>query len=956
MDESWETADRIFDAALDRPASERAAFLAEACGADAALRALVERLLAEAETLDAFLSPAGALEGPFGRSLAAALDEADTPAAGTAVGRYRLGPELGRGGMAVVYQAERADGLFEQKVAVKLVKRGSDTDEVLRRFEQERRILASLTHPGIARILDGGAAADGRPYFAMEHVEGRPIDAWCDERRLTVGARLRLFVRVARAVEHAHHNLIVHRDLKPSNILVTPEGHPKLLDFGIAKLLEDAGAPDITGTDVRVLTPAYASPEQLRGEPVTTASDVYQLGLLLYILLTGVHPYRGARDSAAALTRAILEEDPPRPSLAVATGEARDAKDRALARGLGPEKLARSLAGDLDTIVLAALRKDPEQRYGDVGQLVDDVERHLRFEPVRARRAGTVYRVERFVRRHWLLVTVAGLGLAGLSAGLFVAGREARRAEHRFQEVRRLARAMIFELDERIAPLPGSTPARQYVVATSLTYLDGLLAEAGGDPELRRELADAYERVGDVQGHPRSANLGQPQAALRSYERALALRTEPDAIATPDDARALARLRTRYADVLENEGRLAEARTALAAALDTLRPLASHAGATAQDRRLLVDALTSLGIVEARDNNEDSAVDAHREALTAAEAWSRAAPDPSARRALAMAEARVANALGELGDVDASLAGHRRAVAALDELARAAPADLGLRRDLRIALSWLGNVQGVPGYMNVGDTAGAAASYRRVLELSRALPDADPRDARARIDWLNACWRLASILAEGSPAESIALVEQGLTTLRELRTEAPDSFDLARREVALQVTLADALARSGQGDRALAVLRDAGAAANALDGRAPGDIGLRALHRSLLRREGELLLRRGDTAAARDASERALAVAEAWARDKPRDPYALWVLAESYASLGRIARASAAEARRPPAARREDAQAAEAWLRKSLQVWQDWPRRAATSGFDRTRREQAEREWADAQRALAAAR
>ncbi|HET9317803.1 MAG TPA: serine/threonine-protein kinase, partial [Vicinamibacteria bacterium] len=523
MDGSWETADRIFDAALDRPAAERAAFLDEACAGDDALRALVERLLAEAETLDAFLAPAGALGGAVARSLTAS-DDGDAPAAGTSVGRYRLGPELGRGGMAVVYLAERADGLFDQKVAVKLVKRGSDTDEVLRRFEQERRILASLTHPGIARLLDGGAAADGRPYFAMEHVEGRPIDAWCDERRLGIAARLRLFVRVARAVEHAHHNLVVHRDLKPSNILVTPEGHPKLLDFGIAKLLEDAGASDITASDVRVLTPAYASPEQIRGEPVSTASDVYQLGLLLYILLTGVHPYRGARDSAAALIRAILDEDPPRPSLAAAGGDGRSAHEAALARGLTPEKLRRALAGDLDTIVVTALRKDAGQRYGDVGQLVDDVERHLRFEPVRARRAGPAYRVERFLRRHWLLATVAGLGLAGLSIGLVVAAREARRAEHRFQEVRRLARAMIVDLDERIAPLPGSTPARQYVVATSLTYLDGLLAEAGDDPALRRELAEAYERVGDVQGHPRSANLGQPQAALRSYERALALR------------------------------------------------------------------------------------------------------------------------------------------------------------------------------------------------------------------------------------------------------------------------------------------------------------------------------------------------------------------------------------------------------------------------------------------------
>ena len=957
MDDTWQRADRIFDAALDRPAVERAAFLDEACAGDGALRVLVERLLAEAETLDAFMTPAGALEGAVARSLTLATDEGDTPAAGTSVGRYRLGPELGRGGMAVVYLAERADGLYEQKVAVKLVKRGSDTDEVLRRFEQERRILASLTHPGIARILDGGAAADGRPYFAMEHVEGRPIDAWCDERRLGIAERLRLFVRAARAVEHAHHNLVVHRDLKPSNILVTPEGHPKLLDFGIAKLLEDAGASDITAWDVRVLTPAYASPEQLRGEPVATASDVYQLGLLLYILLTGLHPYRGARDSAAALTRAILEEDPPRPSLAVAGGgDERSARDRALARGLTPEKLGRALAGDLDTIVLAALRKDPEQRYGDVGQLVDDVERHLRFEPVRARRAGPAYHVERFVRRHWLLVTVAGLGLAGLSIGLVVAAREARRAEHRFQEVRRLARAMIFDLDERIAPLPGSTPARQYVVATSLTYLDGLLAEAGDDPGLRRELAEAYERVGDVQGHPRSANLGQPQAALHSYERALALRTQLDAPASDDDARALARLRTRIADVLEAEGRLDEARASLDAALATLRPLATGPAPGPHDRRLLVEALTSLGIVHARGNDATAALATHREALAAAEAWSRTDATPSARGALAMAEARAANALMEQGDVDAGLAGHRHAVSVLDELARTSPTDTGLRRDLRIALSWLGNVQGVPGFLNAGDTAGAIESYRRVLELSRALTDVDPRDARARLDWLNACWRLASVLSESAPAESIALVEQALAALAALREDAPDSFDLERREAALRVALADALAGAEQHARALAVLREAGLTADKLEARAPADVGVRALRRSVLRREADLLRRTGEAVAARDKGERALALAEAWARDKPRDPYALWALADSYATLGRIALGLAQEPRRPPASRRDEARAAEAWFRRSLEVWQGWPQRAASSRFDQSRRAQAARELEDAQRLLAAAR
>jgi hypothetical protein len=292
-------------------------------------------------------------------------------------------------------------------------------------------------------------------------------------------------------------------------------------------------------------------------------------------------------------------------------------------------------------------------------------------------------------------------------------------------------------------------------------------------------------------------------------------------------------------------------------------------------------------------------------------------------------------------------------VAALDALVRASPDDQGLRRDQRLALSWLGNVQGVPGFVNAGDVAGATASYRRVLELSRALTDADPRDARARLDWLNACWRLASVLSERAPAEALALVEQALGELGALRADAPDSFDLARREVALQVTQADALARLGQRDRALAVLRAARPAADDLGARIPGDVGVRAMRRSLLRREGDLLHAAGDAVAGRQAHEDALALAEAWSREKPDDPYALWALAESYASLGRVALAAARERGRPPASRREEAGAAEAWLRRSLAVWEDWPRRASTSTFDRTRREQAARDLAEAERVLA---
>ena len=313
--------------------------------------------------------------------------------------------------MAVVYLAERADGEFEQQVAVKLIKRGIDTDEVMRRFAQERQILAQARHPGVARLLDAGTTEDGRPYFVMEHVDGRPIDVYCDEERLTVEQRLRLFQQVAEAVAYAHRNLVVHRDIKPSNILVTSEGEAKLLDFGIARFLdEDAGA---TRTKQRFLTPAYASPEQLAGEPVTTASDIYQLGLLLCRLLSGSGPYDTESSSPSQIEDAVLNKPPRRPSVMV-TSPSQSAADPAAigrARRTTPEALRRELLGDLDTIVLTCLRREPDRRYPSTAQLIDDVERYLTGRPVTARPDTLSYRFGKLIRRHKVTAAMAAIAL-----------------------------------------------------------------------------------------------------------------------------------------------------------------------------------------------------------------------------------------------------------------------------------------------------------------------------------------------------------------------------------------------------------------------------------------------------------------------------------------------------------------------------------------------------------------
>jgi serine/threonine-protein kinase len=405
----WRRLDALLDKALVREPDERTAFLRATCGDDpplyAELVALLERVdegeRAFGERATAFVAPF--FEGTGEATAEGLADEALAP--GARVGPYRIGPEVGRGGMGSVYLAERADGAFEKQVALKVVRRGTDTDELLRRFARERRLLAGLDHAGIARLLDGGALADGRPYLVMEYVEGEPITAYCDARRLGVEARLALFAEVCEAVAYAHTRLVVHRDLKPTNILVTEDAagrpHAKLLDFGIARLLADEADAAETQPGRERLTPAYAAPEQITGEAVTTATDTYALGVLLYELLTGRHPLVESAAGREAALRAVLEKEPARPSVA-ATPEA------AASRGPTPDALRRRLRGDLDMIALKALEKNPARRYPSAEALRDDLHRYEARLPVLARPASAAYRAARFVRRHrWAVAAAA---------------------------------------------------------------------------------------------------------------------------------------------------------------------------------------------------------------------------------------------------------------------------------------------------------------------------------------------------------------------------------------------------------------------------------------------------------------------------------------------------------------------------------------------------------------------
>lgn len=511
--------DSVLKRALELSADERQRFLDDTCDPDTGLRQAVERMLKDCEADDLLLQPGGGASGPLWEALARDY----TPAAfafepGERVGAYRVVRKLGRGGMATVYLAARADGQFEQAVALKVLDVARNFDALATRFAQERQILARLEHPNIARLIDGGATRTGQPYVVMEYVDGESIDQYCDRNRLDVDERIKLFTDVASAVQYAHGHLIVHRDIKPSNVLVNTHGEPKLLDFGIAKLLDAERTAMVTHSALHPMTPEYASPEQVRGEPLTTASDVYQMGYLLYTLLTGRSPYDTDRRNVAAVVQAVCVAEPARPSSAVLqpTTNTDTVREAAVARATTPERLRRRLAGDLDNILLTALRKDPARRYPSVVHLIEDLRRHLRGLPVSARAPTLRYRGTKFVRRHRAGVAAAVLVFVSVVVGLASTAWQARETAHeamRAAEVRDFL-VSLFESVDPDATLGEAVTAKE-ILDRGAKRLDNSLVEV---PVLRAEMLGVVGRMYNELGLYREARplLEKAHATLRT--------------------------------------------------------------------------------------------------------------------------------------------------------------------------------------------------------------------------------------------------------------------------------------------------------------------------------------------------------------------------------------------------------------------------------------------------------
>jgi serine/threonine protein kinase/tetratricopeptide (TPR) repeat protein len=749
--ERWERVKEIVQGALALAPAERMAWVADACRGDAELAGEVDSLLAAHEEAGSFIETPALARG----DMAGVIDELqETPTwAGRRVGPYVLMREIGHGGMGAVYLAVRADDEYRKQVAIKVIRSSFAPAFIQQRFRHERQILADLDHPYIARLIDGASTEEGTPYFVMEYVDGLPIDRYCDTNHLSIDARLALFSQVCAAVHYAHQHLVVHRDLKANNILVTADGTPKLLDFGIAKLLDaDAHSPEErTQTMMRIMTLESASPEQVRGEAVTTATDVYGLGVLLHRLLSGRGPYDVDTTTPHELAREICDTDARRPSDVT----------------VNPAN-ARRLKGDLDTIVLKALQKDPARRYSSVEQFAQDITRHLGALPVLARPDTILYRTTKFVARHKVGVAASIVIVISLVGGIMataweahVARQQRARAERRFNDVRSLAGSFLFEFHDAIAGLPGSTKARELVVRRALQYLDSLASESSNDASLERELAAAYERVGDVQGLPNVPNLGDTAGALRSHRTALALRQKL-AAANPLDLALQGELVTTYSHLSTISIGANDFRGALDStrkALPIREALLARKPSGVAERSSVAAGYHEVSTIMSALGEWSAALEYAQRETSTFEAL--LASDPAngrAQRNVGIAYKRLGALLERGGDRQAALVNYRKAVA-IDEVRAGANANDGeAHLDLSYGYASIGYTLSM-----MGDTSGALENYGRALSAREAVAAADPNDVNARGAVARAHLSIGQVLRKaGRGLEAIPQFRQAL--------------------------------------------------------------------------------------------------------------------------------------------------------------------------------------------------
>lgn len=726
---------RLCERAIDLDADARDAMLAEHCGDDAALRRDVEALLARVAHED----EAGD-DGLAGGWLAGV-------AVGDRVGAYELESVIGHGGMGTVYRARRVDGAFDQAVAVKVLRAEIVTPALRRRFDIEQSVLARLRHPFIAGLIDGGTSANGMPWLVMELVDGQPIDKYCRVQRLSINQRVALIEKVAMAVQHAHQNLVIHRDIKPSNVLVTGDGVPRLVDFGIAKLLEpptpdgyaDPKAGVTTQFGQQALTPDYASPEQILEGRVSTASDIYSLGVLSTLVLAGCKPHDRSTTTPRALLESLDVAGAPRISDLVTRQQDDDVLARlADERRTSPARLRRFLRGPLDTILAKAMHPEAERRYASADTLREDLARYRRGEPIVAQNASFLARTASLIRQHKLAFSVVAATLAALSVGLTLALWQARIAQSRFVDLHNFSRVVLGDVYDSVADLPGSTDARRQITSAAQRYLDRL---AGSDPSRARQqlrndalladLALAYKRLADVQGLPTNANLGESVPALDNYRKGLML-ADQLVDETPGQAIVRGQIHQRIGDVLSWQGDKVTALEHQKVALDIFKRLLIDDSTNAHKRLRLAYSFVKTGDVLGHPSfpnlgDTEAASAQYAEGLSLFEDPAVLEGQSELTRALSVVLERAGTMAMTREDVAAALDFYTRSSDLRSRLALENPNHTDMQRDAGVAIEKIADVQKAG-----GDLPAALDNYRAALDVYRRLAQVDRANANAQ--------------------------------------------------------------------------------------------------------------------------------------------------------------------------------------------------------------------------------
>src|SRR6516165_1123125 len=906
----WSLIERLFQGAVDRPPSERTEFLKKACAGDEALRLEVESLLANDNNATT------AIDSLVAGDLRVIAQSSDAAEIGLRVGPYRLVRELDSGGMGVVHLAVRSDDHYFQVVAIKTIRKGLAQPVLVQRFRAERQILATLTHPNIGAILDGGDTEDGRPYIVMEYVEGQPINLACENRGLSVRQRIELFRSVCSAVHYAHQKLVIHRDIKPSNVLVTPEGIVKLIDFGISKPLAPGLIPGKlpkTESWQRFMTPDYASPEQIQGRELTTATDVYSLGVLLFELLTNSRPYTVHDLSPAAAERLVCEQETPKPSSF---------------KGLS-DRAEKELEGDLDRIVLMAMEKDPSRRYLSASHLEEDLSRFLEAKPVLASKATILYRLRKFLQRHQTTSWMALATSVVLAGTILFYSWQSRLADRRIKETEKLTDSAISDISEKLQQSSVPVETQAALFRSALQYLDQLRKSSGNEPRLLLKLSRAYARVGDLEGSPYVANLGNSGVALTSYQEALRMALAAHSrLPGGESTQALIEAYERLGALEFFLGKIEEAHDKYQRSLSLAHDFWKDKPEDPTRKRLLAMSYARLGDLQLDDLETDTALDSFRAAfrIFGKEANGEQDHDDTLMRLYI----RIAGALIEHGSQSEALVNLSASVAVAVGVAQESLSTNQSKQDLFEAYNFIIAPLAGTETLSVGDSMQAQMYARKALAIVEEMVASDRSNVWARNHLSYGYELMGDSLRLTRPAIAADWYRKSLAGTKEVAPRYPvGSYAhdlLAVRDEELAAVL---LAREHVLER-LHLLEDANNVWQELVSASPGKPQYRM---SLMRSYCKL----SDAQLALNDLQRARKYADSslpFFNEFKITSQSLLVLRDvgfCYESLGNVQRRIAMDRTFSQAEKRAAAGDSRQWYRKSMEVWEEWNRRGATT-------------------------